>query len=206
MSLNPEPAAPEERAQLDLAPRSYTDAAKEALEPASHVHGTDGTVEDAKLRLRSKIDSVKANGVHIPSVDDNDTLQHLRSRANASNTNGNTTPPRLDGADSLEGVGLDASPKSPTAKGHRRKGSRNLAASGSHKHGEPMGTELYEKHLNGHGDTLISLKPQPELEKDRRIDVALKDRNRELKSGRQAGAGWGRSKYVKMAAGSINQY
>jgi hypothetical protein len=204
MSLNPEPAAPEERAQLDLAPRSYADAAEEALEPASHVNGTDGTVEDAKLRLRSKIDSVRANGVHIPSVDDNDTLQHLRSKVNEKNPNGNTTPPRVDGADSLEGIGLDASPKSPTAKGHRRKGSRTLVASGSHKHGEHMGTELYEKHLNGHGDTLISLKPQPELEKDRRIDVALKHRNQELKSGRQAGAGWGRSKYVEMPVGSMH--
>lgn len=204
MSLNPEPAAPEERAQLDLAPKSYADAAEEALEPPSYANGIDGTVEDAKLRLRSKIDQVKANGIQIPSVENNETTQHIRSKVNDVRANGNTTPPRVDGTDSLEGVGLDASPKSPTMKGHRRQVSRKAVASGSHKHGEHNGTELYEKHLNGHGDTLISLKPQPELEKDRRIDYALTRNNSELKSGRQAGAGWARSKYVKMAFRSIH--
>ncbi|KAF2031720.1 diacylglycerol O-acyltransferas-like protein 2B [Setomelanomma holmii] len=165
MSLNPEPAAPEVRAELDLPPKSSADAAEEALQPESRVNGTVGTVEETKKKLRSKVDEVKANGIKVPSASD---------------------------TQSLEGVGQDASPKSPTAKGHRRKGSRSSMGSVGRKHGEQIETELLEKHSNGHGDALISVKPPQELEKDRRID--FKRRNSELKSGRQAGAGWAKSK------------
>tara|TARA_R110002003_G_scaffold129_4_gene12091 strand:+ start:4535 stop:6046 length:1512 start_codon:yes stop_codon:yes gene_type:complete len=166
MSLNPEPAAPEERAELDLPPKSYATAAEEALSPASHASSTDGTVEETKKRLRSKIDAVKANGIQIPSSGD---------------------------TESLEGVGQDASPKSPTAKGHRRKGSRSSTGSIGRKHGEQIGAEVFEKHANGNGHALISVKQPPqERERDRRTD--LKRRNSELKSGRQAGAGWAKSK------------
>jgi hypothetical protein len=157
MSLNSEPAAPEERAELNLPPKTYADAAEEALEPA-HANGVDGTVESTKQRLRTTMDDV-ANGFHHHD-------------------------------DSLEGVGLDASPKSPTAKGHRRKVSRGVHESIGRKHGELAGTELYEEHLNGHGEALISVKPR----QDRDTIVSLK--TSEFKSGRQAGAGWARSKYV----------
>jgi len=168
MSLNPEPAAPEERAELDLPPKSYADAAEEALErePASHANGTDGTVDDAKQRLKSKINDAASNGIRIPAKGE---------------------------AEKLEGVGLDGSPKSPT-RGHRRKGSRNSLGSPGRKHGEHTDMELFEKHPNGHGDTLVSVKPPRELEKDRRLDVKRKASNSELKSGRQAGLGWATSK------------
>jgi hypothetical protein len=174
MSLNPEPAAPEERAELNLPPKSYADAAEEALEPKSHANGTDGThdaIEHLKQGLKHTADNVKANG----------------------NGNGNHTPskPRTE---KLEGVGLDASPKSPT-RGHRRKGSRNSVGSSPRKNGDNTTGELYEERPNGHGDSLVTVKPSQALEKkDRRVD--LKRRNSELKSGRQAGAGWGRSKCV----------
>lgn len=167
MSLNPEPAAPEERAQLDLPPKSYADAAEQALEPESHANHTDGTVEEASTRSRSKIDHVKSNGIKMPSATE---------------------------MSSLEGVGQDATPKSPP-KGHRRKGSRGSHGSIGRKHGEQIDIDVFETHPNGNGDSLISVKPPPELEKDRRTDK-LKRRNSELKSGRQAGAGWARSKYV----------
>ncbi|KAL5121806.1 diacylglycerol O-acyltransferase 1 [Pleosporales sp. CAS-2024a] len=45
MSLNSEPAAPEERAELNLPPKSYAAAAEEALAPQAHGNGTDGTLE-----------------------------------------------------------------------------------------------------------------------------------------------------------------
>lgn len=168
MSLNPEPAAPEERAELNLPPKSYADAAEEALEPASHVNGTDGTAEHTRQSLKGKADDVKANGITIPDKDEEE---------------------------SLEGMGQDASPKSPTAKGHRRKGSRSSMGSIGRKHGEQMDADVFEKHSNGNGDALVSVKPPRELEKDRRLDV--KPTNSELKSGRQAGAGWATSKYVE---------
>jgi hypothetical protein len=177
MSLNPEPAAPEERAELNLAPKSYADAAEEALEPESHANGTNGTVEHTKLQLKSRVDNANAK------------------------SNGTKTPPK-DHTERLEGFGQDASPKSPTVKGHHRKGSRSSHGSVGRKHGEHIGksleteTEMFEKHPNGNGngDALVSVKPPQELEKDRRVD--LKRRNSELKSGRQAGAGWATSKYV----------
>lgn len=161
MSLNPEPAAPEERAELDLPPKSYADAAEEALEPSSHANGTDGTMEQTMQRLR------RANGIKIPSQQD---------------------------VDSLEGIGQDASPKSPTVKGHRRKGSRSSMGSVGRKHGEQIDTEVFQKHPDGHSEALISVKPSQDFEKDQRIDV--RRRNSELKSGRQAGAGWAKSKCV----------
>ncbi|KAF1846000.1 diacylglycerol O-acyltransferase 2A [Cucurbitaria berberidis CBS 394.84] len=163
MSLNPEPSAPEERAGQDLPPKTYANAAEEALEPESHANHTDGTLEHAGRRVRDKAEQVKANGIKIPSAEDKD---------------------------SLEGVGLDSSPKSPTVKGHRRGGSRSSPA---RKRGEHTENGLYEKHQNGHGDALTTVKPSLELDKGARTD-ALKRRNSELKSGRQAGAGWARSK------------
>ena len=141
MSLNPEPADPEQRAQLDLAPKSYADAAEEALEPQSHANGTDGTVEDTKHKLRSKMDP-KANGIHVPSLED---------------------------TRSLEGVGQDATPKSPTVKGHHRRASRGSKGSPGrkhhehHEHGEHGDMIVMEKHVNGHGHALMTVKPSQEL-------------------------------------------
>jgi hypothetical protein len=167
MSLNPEPAAPEERAELHLPPKSYADAAEEALEPESkpqsHANGTNGSVDEKQTKQAPKTktdDVVKANGTK--------------------------TPPRRE-TEKLEGVGQDATPKSPTIKGHRRKASRSSLGSPGRKHGEHIDTDMFEKHPNGNGDALVSVKPPPELEK-------LKRRNSELKSGRQAGAGWAKSK------------
>jgi hypothetical protein len=169
MSLNPEPSAPEDRAEQDLAPKSYAAAAEEALEPESHANDTDGTVEQAGKSLRGKLDQVKPNGIKIPTEDDKN---------------------------SLEGVGMDSSPKSPT-RGHKRVASRSSQTSLGRKHGEQTDSDVYEKHQNGHGDALTSVKPPTELEKVARTDAPLKRRNSELKSGRQAGAGWARSKYVQ---------
>ncbi|CAN9184078.1 unnamed protein product [Alternaria alternata] len=169
MSLNPEPSAPEERAEHHLPPKSYADAAEEALEPQSHANGTDGTMEDSGYRSRGgKMDEVKTNGIRTP-VDDDRT--------------------------SLEGLGQDGSPRSPTVKGHRRVSSRNSHGSLGRKQGEQAQNGTHEKHANGHGETLTSVKPQQEFQvakADRRTD--LKRRNSELTTGRQAGAGWSKSK------------
>jgi hypothetical protein len=172
MSLNPEPAAPEERAELNLPPKTYADAAEEALEPESHANGTGGTHdthEHFKLGLKHKADNVKANG------------------------NGSHTPSKPQ-TEKLEGIGLDASPKSPS-RGHRRKGSRSSQSSSPRKNGDHTNGELYEERPNSNGDSLVTVQPSLELDKkDRRVD--LKRRNSELKSGRQAGAGWAASKCV----------
>ena len=57
MSLNSEPAVPEEREAQHLPPKSFADAAQEALEPQSHANGTndaaehDAQPEDVKVVL-----------------------------------------------------------------------------------------------------------------------------------------------------------
>ncbi|KAF1920179.1 diacylglycerol acyltransferase-domain-containing protein [Ampelomyces quisqualis] len=149
MSLHPEPAAPEERAEQHLAPKSYAAAADEAPksyaaaadEALAHALGPDGAVQDPKPR----------------------------------------------DAEKLEGVGLDASPKSP-ARGHRRRESRTSLGSPGRKHGEHTDTHLVAKRANGSGDTLVSVKP------DRRLHGERPHANSALKSGRQAGLGWATSK------------
>jgi len=169
MSLNSEPAAPEERAELNLPPKTYADAAEEALEPRpepqSHANGIDGTIEHSKHHVKNKADAGRANGIHIPSLEE---------------------------VQSLEGIGQDASPKSPTVKGHHRKGSRGSNGSLGRKHGEHLRTEAFQKHESGNGNALMSVKPDHTLEKEHRSD--LKRRNSELMTGRQAGAGWAKSK------------
>jgi 2-acylglycerol O-acyltransferase 2/2-acylglycerol O-acyltransferase 1 len=168
MSLNPEPAAPEERAEHHLPPKSYAAAAEEALEPESHANGTDGTIEHTGKRLSKKLEEVKPNGIP-PQSDDDRT--------------------------SLEGVGQDATPRSPVVKGHRRVSSRGSHGSLRRRNDDQTQNELFEKHPDGNGDTLTSVKPPQLLElkqADRRSD--LESKNTELTTGRQAGAGWSKSK------------
>ena len=173
MSLNPEPSMPEERAEQHLPPKSYADAAEEALQPdsspLSHVSDSDGIGHSAR-KVKEEVDEVNTSDFKLGSNEDE--FSH-------------------------EGIGQDGSPKSPTAKGHRRVSSRSSRASSSHKHGEKMENGVYEKHpsADGNGDVLTSVKPQQEqemAEADRRSD--LKRRDSELTTGRQAGAGWAQSK------------
>jgi 2-acylglycerol O-acyltransferase 2 len=183
MSLNPEPSQPEERAEHDLAPKSYAAAAEEALqnaqepapEPQSHDSQTDGAVDDAKEALNQK----------------------LQDHHSEPQTNG-TKIIRIVPAEEYEGEGQDNSPKSPTRHSHRRKSSAKSNGSVGHKHGEQLQHELFAKHKDGNGDTLTSVKPGAQFDSETRKDKKPKQRrNSELKSGRQAGEGWAKSKYVK---------
>ncbi|KAF2133903.1 diacylglycerol O-acyltransferas-like protein 2B [Dothidotthia symphoricarpi CBS 119687] len=162
MSLNPEPSAPDERAAHDLAPKSYADAAEDALAPESHVEHTDGAHDSTKHKF------------------------------NESRSNGADYMSDTDDRESLEGMGLDASPRSPS-RGHRRKMSRSSVGSVGRKQGALLDRDVYERHTNGHGDALTSLAPPADVLKVARID-GVQRRNSQLKSGRQAGAGWHTSK------------
>lgn len=158
MSLNPEPSAPEERAEHNLPPKSYADAAEEALEsgPQSHVNG------------EGRSDEVKTNGIHAAS--DEEQTSH-------------------------EGIGQDGSPKSPTARGHRRVSSRSSHKSSKSTQDTQLPKDMIERHVNGNGNALTTVKPSQESElppQDRRTD--LKRRDSELTAGRQAGASWSKSK------------
>lgn len=96
-------------------------------------------------------------------------------------------------AEHFEGAGLDSSPKSPT-RGHRRKTSLKSNGSIGRKHGEHIYNETFAKHADANGRTLTSLKPPAGAKPLARRDSALQ-------TGRQAGAGWSRSKYVPFIRG-----
>ncbi|KAF2683349.1 diacylglycerol O-acyltransferas-like protein 2B [Lentithecium fluviatile CBS 122367] len=161
MSLNPEPSRPDERAAHDLPPKSYAEAAEEPLEQ-SHASQTDGTSE----RVADKVKNIRANGrIAIP------------------------TPAPADGdQQQFEGAGLDSSPKSPT-RSHRRKVSLKSSSNGSigRKHGEHIHGDAFEKHADGNGHALTSVKPAAGTK-------PLARRDSTLQTGRQAGAGWSKSK------------
>ncbi|KAJ4344675.1 diacylglycerol O-acyltransferase 1 [Didymosphaeria variabile] len=177
MSLNAEPSQPEERADHNLAPKSYAAAAEEALqnepepEAQSHESQTDGALDDAKDALKKKV----------------------RDHHKDNQTNG-TKVIRIVPAEEYEGEGQDNSPKSPSRNSHRRKSSLKSNGSIGRKYGEQLQYEMFEKHKDGNGDALTSVKPTADFELETRTDKKPMRRNSELKSGRQAGEGWHKSK------------
>lgn len=161
MSLNPEPAAPDEREAHNLPPKSYAEAAEEPVPNDSQTNGLNGT-KDSKVQ---KIEEIKSNGkIKIPSAADKEQY---------------------------EGEGLGNSPKSPS-RGHRRVSSRKSNGSIGRKQGEQLSYEVYEKFQDGNGHALMSAKPPSDYEKDARQDD--EPREDSLTTGREAGAGWHKSK------------
>lgn len=265
MSLNPEPAAPEEREAHHLPPKSFADAAQEALEPPSHANGTGGAAESTAQHDDVKTEGPKANGVGVLRIVNTDGHQDDDNKsATESAKESSKDASSIKDQESYEGTGIDETPKSPKAKTHRRKGSRsslgsvgrtygvsikndlkNAATEAQHeasnaadeakneakneaahaateaKHeAASLKTEvdgarekaeqetkgrlddafLQEKPRLTNGDALTTVKPSHEVQlaqKDSRIDRPLKRRDSELKAGRQAGAGWAKSKYVR---------
>jgi 2-acylglycerol O-acyltransferase 2 len=218
-----EPSKPEEREAHDLAPKSYAEAAEEALEPESHDDATDGTNENQAKNLENS----QANGdITEPSQPEErearnlppksyadateEALKHSHDGASdgtkASKTNhadhiqrnGRIRVPLGEGDKEqveLEGAGQDNSTKSPT-RGHRRKTS-SVKSNGSigRKHGENLSNGTKQSLTSG-----IKLESGEDDENEavaRKKQAAPKKRREsELKSGRQAGAGWQKSKYV----------
>jgi hypothetical protein len=263
MSLNPEPAAPEEREAHNLPPKSFADAAQEALEPQSHANGTDGAAEndkDAQHDDHKNPDSLPANGVKVLKIVDTGADGHHdgdKKSTAESNQDSSKDSSSIKDQESYEGTGIEDTPKSPKGKTHRRKGSRSSLGSVGRTYGVSMkndmksvaseaqhgaanaadevkqqasnaateakheatslknevdGTrEKVEKETTGrlddallqekprltNGDTLTTVKPSQETQlaqKDSRVDKPMKRRDSELKAGRQAGAGWAKSK------------
>ncbi|KAF2178615.1 diacylglycerol O-acyltransferase 2A [Zopfia rhizophila CBS 207.26] len=140
MSLNAEPSVPAEREAHHLPPKSYAEAAEEALTP----------------RIR------------VPSTEEQEQY---------------------------EGEGLDGSPKSPT-KSYRRRSSLKSSGSVGKKQGEHIKNRVYQKHDNGNGRPITSVKRTDSYERETRTDQKLmkKQEQEQLVPGRQAGAGWHKSK------------
>lgn len=253
MSLNPEPAAPEEREAHNLPPKSFADAAQEALEPQSHANGTVDAAGDSKdaEHAHKNSDGLPANGVKVLKIvdtgahghGDDDDDKKSTAESDKGSSKGSSS---VKDQESYEGTGIEDTPKSPKGKTHRRKGSRSslgsvgrtygvsvkndmktaanevqngastAATEAKHeatslKNGVDGAREKVEKETTDrlddvflqqkprltNGDTLTTVRPSQEIQlaqKDSRVDRPSKRRDSELKAGRQAGAGWAKSK------------
>jgi 2-acylglycerol O-acyltransferase 2 len=201
-----EPSQPEERGAHDLAPKSYAEAAEEALEPESHEDAANGTNKNQARDLENS----QINGdITEPSQPEEREARDLPPKSYATKhnkanhvdiiqTRGGT---RISSGENdkeqieLEGAGLDNSPKSPT-RGHRRKvSSVKLNGSIGRKHGENLSNGMKQALTSG-----IKLESGEDDENEavarKKQEAPKKRRESELKSGRQAGAGWQKSKYV----------
>lgn len=142
MSLNAEPAAPEEREAQHLPPKSFADAAQEALEPQSHVNGTDGAGEKTAHADNVKTDGPKTNGVGILRIVDVDGPPDDGKQSASESTTQSSKESSIKDQESYEGTGIDATPKSPKAKTHHRKGSRSSLGSVGRTYGVSMKNDL----------------------------------------------------------------
>ncbi|KAJ4312211.1 diacylglycerol O-acyltransferase 1 [Neodidymelliopsis sp. IMI 364377] len=146
MSLNAEPAAPEEREAQHLPLKSYAAAAEEALEPQSHVNGTDGAAESNARPNNGETNAPKTNGVGILRIVDTDEGKGEDRQSVAESTKdsskGSSKESSTKDQESYEGTGIDETPKSPKAKSHRRKGSRSSLGSVGRTYGVSIKNDL----------------------------------------------------------------
>ncbi|KAJ4408158.1 diacylglycerol O-acyltransferase 1 [Didymella pomorum] len=148
MSLNPEPAAPEEREAHRLPPKSFADAAHEALEPQSHANGTDGAAEnhkDAQHDDRKNPDGLPANGVKVLKIVDTGADGHHdddKKSTAESNQESSKDSSSIKDQESYEGTGIEDTPKSPKGKTHRRKGSRSSLGSVGRTYGVSIKNDM----------------------------------------------------------------
>ncbi|KAF1984546.1 DAGAT-domain-containing protein [Aulographum hederae CBS 113979] len=168
MALNAEPSKPEERESRHLAPKSYVNAAEEALE--------DGVQEKAKQLNGKQPETKKSTG---NGQQKNGAVQPVR--------NGVTTPGEYTGSGILD----QPSSRSPV-RAHRRKASKNSLKSADSKEelkAEKNGLVLEEFH-GARGDRLTSVKPSDDYASSRQDTLDKPKRRSELVSGRKAGLGW----------------
>jgi len=254
MSLNPEPALPDEREAQDLAPKSYAEAAGEAISELNRIEGNEedqkllnGVSEAADPEERKaqnlppksyaaaaeeaisdhhSVDTTNSDDtLHndlaepadpeerkahnlppksyaaaaeegLPQVNGTDGVKHRVAHINMKE-NGRIRIPSEDEVEEYEGEGQDNSPRTPVKHAHhlRRKSVQSNGSNGSPKRSSNTTDGMYEKHADGNGHTLTTVKSPADDEKDRRMDKSPKKRPKEgLVAGRQAGAGWERSK------------
>jgi hypothetical protein len=211
MSLNAEPAALQERKAQHLPPKSYADAVDETSNRASDTQDQDLSAKDTTNGLLNPEPSApedrQAQGLpqksYAEAADETDSTKgNKKKNIEHIKTNGVAKTPSPEEKDQYVGSGQDNSPKSPTRGTHRRKSSKQSNGSVGGKTGElldnELDTEVYEEHRSSNGNLLTSVKPPKDVEKDTPKPNPPKRRNSTLKSGRQAGAGWRKSKYVDL--------
>lgn len=210
--LNPEPALPEEREAQNLPPKSYAEAVEEG---SPKVDGVDGTndenqrsqsatplnTEPARPEEREAQNLLPKSYAEAadPTVNG---VNHSKTRVaqNVTNilTNGKIRIPSRESPEEYEGAGQDGSPKTPVkhSHGHRRRSSQHSTGSPKHKSSQSV-DHIYEKHVDEKGHSLTTVKAGKDLQRDHRVDkTPIKHQKEALVAGRQAGAGWEKSRYV----------
>lgn len=221
--LNPEPADPEDRQAQHLPPKSYADAAEEGLNghggidedsiketPPRQTHARKGSEprplgemlaeSDEHLPLPSTPTPIPRKPVPNKSFADA-AAEPTPPTSNETDTRGRQD--RETEHHEYTGQGLDASPKSPIRKVHKRISSRTI--NGGSKDVNGAAKEIKDgpqkKTLTNYesqeGEKLTSVKPPDGYEDALRQDKIERPKHErtksELVSGRQAGKGWGES-------------
>ncbi|KAJ4380277.1 diacylglycerol O-acyltransferase 1 [Didymella sp. IMI 355093] len=147
MSLNSEPAAPEEREAHHLPPKSFADAAHEALEPPSHANDTNSAAEGNNDAQHGHVNSDEphANGVKVLKIVDTGADGHHdddNKKSASESTKDSSQESSIKDQESYEGTGIEDTPKSPKGKTHRRKGSRSSLGSVGRTYGVSIKNDL----------------------------------------------------------------
>lgn len=193
MSLNAEPSQPEERAEHDLPPKPYVEAAKEGL------NGVNGAANSATNGATNGSIYGSPNGDALGAPDEasfgaveTPLEEEAPPKPREIRTNGRVT------AEEYTGSGRDEAPHSPTRHTHKRVRSKpsNQLMREYQKHREPA--LVVEQYRAGDGAQLVTAKAPDNYETEHREDTMKKVRQDpakgELVSGRRAGAGWERSR------------
>jgi 2-acylglycerol O-acyltransferase 2 len=177
MSLNTEPSQPEERAAHDLPPKSYAEAAEEALEQ-SHANHTDGTSE----RVADKIKDIKTNGrISIPA--DSDQQQFEGAGLDTSPKSPTRTHRRKVSLKSNGSIG--------------RKHGEHIRNDAPEIQGDGNNNANVNGNGNGNGHALTTVNKPSSKPANRPANAKpLARRDSTLQAGRRAGAGWSQSKCV----------
>jgi hypothetical protein len=199
MSLNAEPAAPEEREAQHLPPKSYAEAAEQAISDDTRTNGTITiNSEPAAPEIRQTLNLAPksyAEAADPAIAPEKETyLDYSPKAKNVQNmqTNGRIVIPAFEDSTHYEGTGEDDSPKSPTRYGGGRKSSVRSSGSSGRKHGEQIVEQLdtdEEKHQNGDGEAITSAKPTTEKEKKPDEQEKREQANMEIYEKHQNGNG-----------------
>ena len=222
--LNAEPSQPDEREKQHLDPKSYVDAVQE--EPPVNGNGTNGTSaksnnatsESEWLKASShkasvlRIVDTGAEGKEKETEKKGERPQYERQESKHKYSGAVRSTPRVLPATTNSFQGLDDTPMTPPKQKHRRQKSSSQEKKSADEQSKANGvdnaknpkvkddqknTTVFEK-VEGtqNGSKLISVKPDPEFEKQHRTDrkVTPKPSKEDgLASGKKPGQRWHQS-------------